>query len=186
MDGFDKELDGGASLVFVLLNRVADAERFARMDVLEVLCAVEHDAVHDLAACLVNEVELDVLVVSSDEFRRSEVGHSACAEHRLVVARSKGVEVAQKREEFGGDFRECQICVDVELRGELVGTDVVADKLFEAPRISRGYSPLSARGRQRRCGLRSFREGRGPTRQRGRHRSPEPSAMNPWQDRWRR
>ena len=103
------------------------------MDMVEQLCAVEHYSVHYLSACRVYKVKFDVLAVAADEFRCAEISDIPCAEDRFIVAQAEGIELFEKTEKLRSDFRECQIGVNVELRGELVGANVVADKLLEAP-----------------------------------------------------
>ena len=82
--------------MLVLLNGVADAEWLAGMDVIEKMGAVEHDTVHYLAAGVIDQLKLYMLIVAPHECASAEIHHTPRAEYRFVVSGSERVELAQK------------------------------------------------------------------------------------------
>ena len=87
--------------MLVFLNRIAYVERLACMDMLEIFAHIERDAVKHLSGCIVDKLKLDMLQMLPDEFARTEIKHSASAEHRLLIARSKRIKLAEQIQEFG-------------------------------------------------------------------------------------
>ena len=90
----------------ILFDGVADVERFACLDVVEVTAHVEGDAVHDILGLAIDQLQFHVFVFLAHEPARAIVGHVPGAENGLLVTGSEGVELLEQREELGGDFVE--------------------------------------------------------------------------------
>lgn len=107
--------------MLVFLNGIADIEWLARMDVLEVLGHIEGDAIYNTPGGIIDQFELDVLKIATNEATRSEILHATGAECWDTVARAEWSEEAQGRHKLRGNFREGKECIDIDLGRELLG-----------------------------------------------------------------
>ena len=75
---------------------------------------------------------LDMLGVFAYEFAGAEVEDSLSAEDRLLIARAVRIEFLQALDEVVVDVGESDCGVDVDLRIELVGLDMLGDISLES------------------------------------------------------
>ncbi len=101
---------------------------------LEMTGHIERYAVVDLAAGVVDKLELDMLAVASDELRRSEILDVAGAEHRLLVSGPERIEAVQHGEERRRYLAEGYDGVDLEQRLTLRRKYVFGHVFLEAAR----------------------------------------------------
>lgn len=119
------------ALVGVLLDGVADVEGVFGLDETGLGTLAEGDAVHHVAALVVDELELDVLLFAADDFTGAVVEHVEGAEYGLGILGTEGVEALEVVVEFVGDVAEIEPAVDVDHGTGLLGQDVAGDVFLE-------------------------------------------------------
>ena len=132
MDFLDEELHVGFAATAVFFDGVADVEWLTGMDMVEVFCHIEGDAVDDASRCVIDKFEFDMLEFAAYEFASAVVAYVSGAENGLLVAWSERIEFAEQVEESWIYLVECNVGVNVDLRAHLLRQDVSGHKCFEA------------------------------------------------------
>ena len=132
MDFLDEELHVGFTATAVFFDGVADVEWITGMDMVEVFCHIEGDAVNDASRRVIYKFEFDVLEFAPHEFASTVVAYVSGAENGLLVAWSERIEFAEQVEKPWIDLVERNVGVNVDLRAHLLRQDVRGHKCFEA------------------------------------------------------
>ena len=116
----------------VFLDVIDDVEGTLRLDVAGLRALSEGDAVHDVAALRVHELQLDVLLVAPHDLAGAVVIDLPCAEEGLRVVGSVGGEALDVGSHAAVDVAEVDVGIDVEYGVDLLGLYVLLDVLLEA------------------------------------------------------
>ena len=74
----------------------------------------ESDTVHDVVRLVVHQLQFDVFLVSSYHLAGTIIVHIQGCENRLVVLRTKWVELLQVEEKLRSDVSEVQLCINLD------------------------------------------------------------------------
>lgn len=118
--------------MLVFLNGVADIERFARVDVVEILTFVEGYAVKHFSGCVVDKFKFDMLQMAPNEFACAEVHYTPGTEYRLLVSGAEWIEFSKQADELRGYLGKCQHRIDFLLWLELSGKYVVGHEFLKS------------------------------------------------------
>ena len=91
----------------------------------------ESDTVHDVVRLVVHQFQFDVFLISSYHLAGTIIVHIQGRENRLVVLRTKWVELLQVEEKLRSDVSEVQLCINLDGSVSLLRKNVVGHVFFK-------------------------------------------------------
>lgn len=114
-----------------LLDSVADVDRLMSVNMLEIWCHVEGYCIDHTACAIVFKLQFYVFEIFPYELTRTEIENVACAEHRVLVARTERIKLLEMCHKLRRDIGELNHRVNLDHRGQLVGLDMSSHVFFK-------------------------------------------------------
>jgi hypothetical protein len=114
-----KQLNGRIPVVIVFFNVITNIKRIERLDMIVVSVHTEGNPVHYVFGMTVDQFKLEMFLVAAYQAAGTVIKNPAGRKDRLIVVRSKGIELLEHPEKFRRNFLELYFGINIDGRGKL-------------------------------------------------------------------